>query len=60
MPGPSSSTSIPHRQRSFLPLLTVQRTLYTAQQQLVTDQLSKLSNLITLYKSLGGGWSETG
>ncbi|PFH20684.1 efflux transporter outer membrane subunit [Burkholderia sp. JKS000303] len=43
---------------SFLTLLTAQRTLYTAQQQLVTDQLSKLSNLVTLYKVLGGGWSE--
>lgn len=45
---------------SFLTLLTAQRTLYTAQQQLVTDQLAKLSNLVTLYKTLGGGWSETG
>ncbi|MFT4067721.1 efflux transporter outer membrane subunit [Paraburkholderia sp.] len=44
---------------SFLTLLTAQRTLYTAQEQLVTDQLSKLSNLVTLYKVLGGGWSET-
>ncbi|WP_234745819.1 efflux transporter outer membrane subunit [Burkholderia sp. WTPI3] len=43
---------------SFLTLLTAQRTLYTAQQQFVTDQLSKLSNLVTLYKVLGGGWSE--
>ncbi|KVG29831.1 efflux transporter outer membrane subunit [Burkholderia diffusa] len=43
---------------SFLTLLTAQRTLYTAQQQLVTDQLSKLSNLVTLYKVFGGGWSE--
>ncbi|PAJ86087.1 efflux transporter outer membrane subunit [Burkholderia ubonensis] len=42
---------------SFLTLLTAQRTLYTAQQQLVTDQLAKLSNLVTLYKVLGGGWS---
>jgi outer membrane protein, multidrug efflux system len=44
---------------SFLTLLTAQRTLYTAQEQLVTDQLAKLSNLVTLYKVLGGGWSET-
>ncbi|MEK6345896.1 MAG: efflux transporter outer membrane subunit [Burkholderia sp.] len=44
---------------SFLTLLTAQRTLYTAQQQLVTDQLAKLSNLVTLYKTLGGGWTET-
>jgi multidrug efflux system outer membrane protein len=44
---------------SFLTLLDAQRTLYTAQQQLVTDMLAKQSNLITLYKVLGGGWSET-
>ncbi|MDP9650983.1 efflux transporter outer membrane subunit [Paraburkholderia caledonica] len=44
---------------SFLTLLDAQRTLYTAQQQLVTDMLAKQSNLITLYKVLGGGWAET-
>ncbi|WP_322025585.1 efflux transporter outer membrane subunit [Burkholderia sp. BCC1977] len=44
---------------SFLTLLTAQRTLYTAQQQLVTDQLASLSNRVTLYKVLGGGWSAT-
>ncbi|WP_321960523.1 efflux transporter outer membrane subunit [Paraburkholderia sp. J7] len=44
---------------SFLTLLDAQRSLYTAQEQLVTDTLSQLSNLITLYKALGGGWSET-
>ena len=44
---------------SFLTLLDAQRTLYTAQQQLVSDTLSQLSNLVTLYKVLGGGWSET-
>jgi multidrug efflux system outer membrane protein len=40
---------------SFLTFLDAQRTLYTAQQQLVTDSLSKQSNLVTLYKVLGGG-----
>ncbi|WP_322045212.1 efflux transporter outer membrane subunit [Paraburkholderia sp. J67] len=45
---------------SFLTMLDAQRSLYTAQQQLVTDTLSQLSNLITLYKALGGGWNETG
>ncbi|HEB3529215.1 efflux transporter outer membrane subunit [Burkholderia cenocepacia] len=44
---------------SFLTLLDAQRTLYAAQQQLVTDMLAKQSNLITLYKVLGGGWRET-
>jgi multidrug efflux system outer membrane protein len=30
--------------------------LYTARQQLVNDRFAELSNLITLYKALGGGW----
>ncbi|CAH2806142.1 MAG: Efflux transport system, outer membrane factor (OMF) lipoprotein [uncultured Paraburkholderia sp.] len=47
-----------HGTDNFLTLLDAQRSLYTAQQQLVTDTLSQLSNLITLYKVLGGGWSE--
>ncbi|MEX3844769.1 efflux transporter outer membrane subunit [Paraburkholderia sp. BR10882] len=42
---------------SFLTVLTAQRTLYTAQEQLVSDELAKLSNQVTLYKVLGGGWS---
>lgn len=41
---------------SFLTFLDAQRTLYTAQQQLATDSLSRQSNLVTLYKVLGGGW----
>jgi multidrug efflux system outer membrane protein len=41
---------------SFLTLLIAQRTLYTAQTQLVTDRLGQQSNLITLYIALGGGW----
>jgi multidrug efflux system outer membrane protein len=40
---------------SFLTFLDAQRTLYTAQQQLATDSLSRQSNLVTLYKVLGGG-----
>jgi outer membrane protein, multidrug efflux system len=43
---------------SFLTLLDAQRSLYTAEQKLVTDTMAQLSNLITLYKVLGGGWSE--
>jgi multidrug efflux system outer membrane protein len=41
---------------SFLTFLDAQRTLYTAQQQLASDSLSRQSNLVTLYKVLGGGW----
>ncbi|MEW6343980.1 MAG: efflux transporter outer membrane subunit [Paraburkholderia sp.] len=42
---------------SFLTFLDAQRTLYTAQQQLASDSLSRQSNLVTLYKVLGGGWN---
>jgi multidrug efflux system outer membrane protein len=40
---------------SFLVVLDSQRTLYTAQQALITLHLAKLENLVTLYKVFGGG-----
>ncbi len=40
---------------SFLVSLDAQRTSYGAQQQLVTTRLSRGSNLVELYRSLGGG-----
>ena len=40
---------------SFLTTLDAQRTAYAAQQQLVTTRLSRGSNLVELYRSLGGG-----
>ncbi len=40
---------------SFLTTLDSQRNLYAAQQQLVTTRLSRGSNLVELYRSLGGG-----
>ena len=40
---------------SFLVALDAQRTAYAAQQQLVTTRLSRGSNLVELYRSLGGG-----
>jgi multidrug efflux system outer membrane protein len=40
---------------SYLSVLDSQRALYAAQQNLVTLRLSRLSNLVTLYKVLGGG-----
>ncbi|SAI52742.1 multidrug efflux system outer membrane protein [Bordetella trematum] len=43
---------------SYLSVLDSQRSLYEAQQVLVDTRLARLSNLITLYKSLGGGWTE--
>jgi multidrug efflux system outer membrane protein len=43
---------------SFLVVLDSQRSLYTAQQGLITLHLAKLENLVTLYKVLGGGTLE--
>jgi len=45
---------------TFLTVLDAQRTLYSAQQALITLQLTEQSNRITLYKVLGGGWSSGG
>ena len=40
---------------SYLTVLDSQRSLYGAQQNLISTRLTKLSNLVTLYKVLGGG-----
>lgn len=40
---------------SYLQVLDAQRTLYAAQQSLVTLRLARDANIITLYKALGGG-----
>ena len=40
---------------SFLTTLDAQRTLYAAQQNLVTTRLQRQTNLVTLYSTLGGG-----
>ncbi len=40
---------------SYLAVLVAQRSLYAARQQLVDVRLARLSNLIRLYKVLGGG-----
>lgn len=45
---------------SYLGVLDAQRSLYSAQQNLIGTRLSRLSNLVTLYKVLGGGWSQAG
>ncbi|WGT61750.1 efflux transporter outer membrane subunit [Variovorax paradoxus] len=42
---------------SALDLLDAQRSLYTAQQSAVTTRLLQLQNQVTLYKTLGGGWT---
>lgn len=41
---------------TYLNALITQRALYSAQQSLITARLSKSTNLVTLYKVLGGGW----
>ncbi|HEX4918831.1 MAG TPA: AdeC/AdeK/OprM family multidrug efflux complex outer membrane factor [Limnobacter sp.] len=43
---------------SFLNVLDSQRSLYAAQQDLIGVRLARSSSLVTLYKTLGGGWSE--
>ncbi|KFO67828.1 multidrug transporter [Smithella sp. SCADC] len=40
---------------SYLPVLDAQRSLYGAEQGLITLRLARINNFITLYKSLGGG-----
>lgn len=45
---------------SYLNVLDSQRTLYTAQQSLIGVRLNRASNLVTLYKVLGGGWLAQG
>jgi len=43
---------------SYLTVLDSQRSLYGAQQNLIGTRLSRLDNLVTLYKVLGGGAGE--
>jgi multidrug efflux system outer membrane protein len=40
---------------SYLSVLVAQRSLYGAQQALVSVRMTRMSNLVTLYKVLGGG-----
>ena len=40
---------------SYLSVLDAQRSLYAAQQGVITLRLARLTNLVTLYKVLGGG-----
>jgi len=44
---------------SYLDLLDAQRSLYVAQQSAIQVQLAQLQNQVTLYKTLGGGWTST-
>jgi multidrug efflux system outer membrane protein len=44
---------------AYLTVFDSQRTLYSAQQGLVSVELTRLQNLVGLYKALGGGCEET-
>ncbi|MBI4578187.1 MAG: TolC family protein, partial [Planctomycetes bacterium] len=41
---------------AFLNVLESQRSLYATQDQLVQSDTAVVTNLISLYKALGGGW----
>src|ERR1700709_2323918 len=43
---------------NYLAVLTAQTNLYTAQQLLITARLNRATNLVDLYRELGGGWIE--
>lgn len=43
---------------SYLNVLDAQRSLYVAQQNLISVRLARLANMVTLYKVLGGGSEE--
>jgi multidrug efflux system outer membrane protein len=42
---------------SYLDLLDAQRSLFATQQAVVQTRLAQLQNQVTLYKTLGGGWT---
>lgn len=42
---------------SYLDVLDAQRSWYSARQTLIGTRLAQLTNGVTLYKALGGGWS---
>lgn len=43
--------------KSYLDALDAQRSLYSAQQDLISLRLTEQSNRVTLYKVMGGGWN---
>ena len=45
-----------HGVGDFLSVLEAQESLYSAEDQLVRSQRNAATNLIGLYKALGGGW----
>ncbi|WP_098016054.1 efflux transporter outer membrane subunit [Paraburkholderia caribensis] len=47
-----------HGTERYLSVLTAQTDLYSAQQQLIYARLARWTNLVDLYRALGGGWTE--
>ena len=45
---------------SYLDALDAQRSLFSVQQALVQTRLAQLQSQVTLYKVLGGGWTDAG
>lgn len=43
---------------SYLAVISAQQDLFAAQQQLIDLRLARLTNAVSLYKALGGGWRE--
>jgi multidrug efflux system outer membrane protein len=43
---------------SYVTVLTAQRDLYASQLILIQARLARLTNLVDLYRALGGGWQE--
>lgn len=43
---------------SYLDLLDAQRSFFTTRQAVVQTRLAQLQNQVTLYKTLGGGWTD--
>jgi multidrug efflux system outer membrane protein len=44
---------------TYLDLLDAQRSLFSAQQAVVQTRLAQRQNQVSLYKALGGGWTDT-
>ena len=44
---------------TFINVLQAENTLLNAQDQLAQSDAQVLSDLISIYKALGGGWTET-
>ena len=51
-----STTLYTQGQTDFLNVLTAQRSLYASQDALVQSDRTIATNLVALYKALGGGW----